>query len=168
MREPIFITKSTSIGEADKFLSLAPIVVEEDLPIYQIAQRVAEHPGTRLIAVVDQDQKLVGVISVTALCELVFFHVLPEDFFADVTDYEKLEEFAKRARVHVAKDLMHRPVWVTRDDLVKDAFERMHVARLEGLPIVDEGKRVIGYIDMLELLLVWLRAEKAYRDVDDS
>jgi hypothetical protein len=33
----------------------------------------------------------------------------------------------------------------------------MHHAHLNGLPIVDDGDRVIGYLDMLELLLVWIR-----------
>jgi CBS-domain-containing membrane protein len=35
---------------------------------------------------------------------------------------------------------------------VKEAFHRMHDNRLPGLPIVDEGYHVIGYINLLELL----------------
>jgi CBS-domain-containing membrane protein len=34
----------------------------------------------------------------------------------------------------------------------------MHAHRLYGLPITDEDERVVGYIDQLELLLVWVRA----------
>ena len=41
---------------------------------------------------------------------------------------------------------------------VRDAFERMHHAKLNGLPITDGDGRVIGYVDQLELLLVWVRA----------
>jgi CBS-domain-containing membrane protein len=47
---------------------------------------------------------------------------------------------------------------VRRDETVRDAFERMHAAKLNGLPIVDEERRVVGYVDQLELLLVWVRA----------
>jgi CBS-domain-containing membrane protein len=34
----------------------------------------------------------------------------------------------------------------------------MHAAKLNGLPITDEDERVVGYVDQLELLLVWVRA----------
>jgi hypothetical protein len=41
---------------------------------------------------------------------------------------------------------------------VRIAFERMHEHKLNGLPIVDGDRRVVGYLDQLELLLVWVRA----------
>ena len=36
----------------------------------------------------------------------------------------------------------------------------MREANLRGLPIVDAEMIVIGYPDLLELVLVWLRAEQ--------
>jgi CBS-domain-containing membrane protein len=44
------------------------------------------------------------------------------------------------------------------DETVRTAFERMHVSHLNGLPITDRDERVIGYVDQLELLIVWVRA----------
>jgi CBS-domain-containing membrane protein len=41
---------------------------------------------------------------------------------------------------------------------VRDAFETMHKARLNGVPIVDEAMRVTGYLDQLEMLMVWVSA----------
>jgi CBS domain-containing protein len=52
---------------------------------------------------------------------------------------------------------MQRPVYVTLDDTVKEVFVRMHVNNLEGLPIVNEEMRPVGYVGRLELLRVWLR-----------
>jgi hypothetical protein len=34
----------------------------------------------------------------------------------------------------------------------------MHEAKLNGLPIVDDERRVVGYMDQLEMLLVWVKA----------
>jgi CBS-domain-containing membrane protein len=34
----------------------------------------------------------------------------------------------------------------------------MHEAKLNGLPIVDDDGRVVGYVDQLEMLLVWVRS----------
>jgi CBS-domain-containing membrane protein len=47
---------------------------------------------------------------------------------------------------------------VRLDDTVRDAFRRMHAAKLNGLPITDDDRHVVGYVDQLELLLVWVRA----------
>jgi CBS-domain-containing membrane protein len=53
---------------------------------------------------------------------------------------------------------MAEPASVRLDDTVRDAFRRMHAAKLNGLPITDAENRVVGYVDQLELLLVWVRA----------
>ena len=50
------------------------------------------------------------------------------------------------------------PVSIHREQTVRDAFEVMHKARLNGLPVVDQAHAVVGYLDQLELLLVWVRA----------
>ena len=52
---------------------------------------------------------------------------------------------------------MHPPVWATPADTIKDAFTKMRDAGLSGLPLL-EGERLIGYVDVLELLAAWLRA----------
>jgi CBS-domain-containing membrane protein len=53
---------------------------------------------------------------------------------------------------------MAPPVSVHPEETVRDAFERMHVSHLNGLPVTDENEVVIGYVDQLELLMVWVRA----------
>ena len=53
---------------------------------------------------------------------------------------------------------MRDPVSVRMDDTVGDAFERMHDNDLFGLPITDDENRISGYVDQLELLMVWVRA----------
>jgi len=48
--------------------------------------------------------------------------------------------------------------WAAGTKTVRDAFETMHKAHLNGLPIIDAEHSVIGYLDQLELLMVWVRA----------
>jgi CBS domain-containing protein len=55
---------------------------------------------------------------------------------------------------------MEEPKFVHMDDTVRDAFTRMHEEQLEGLPIVDEGMKVVGYLDRFQLLRLWLRGQK--------
>src|SRR4030042_1445459 len=73
----------------------------------------------------------------------------------DLRAMEGIEEFGKLSHAHTARDLMQRAVYVTMDDSVREAFSRMHERRLEGLPIVDEEMRVVGYLDRLQLIHLW-------------
>jgi CBS domain-containing protein len=57
-------------------------------------------------------------------------------------------------------DAMKEPVWVKREETVKDAFKRMHEHSLPGLPVVDDSYHVVGYINLLELMAVCLHSEK--------
>jgi IMP dehydrogenase len=62
--------------------------------------------------------------------------------------------------MRTAKDAMQEPVWVKRDETVKDAFKRMHDYHLSGLPVVDDRYHVVGYINLLELMAACLRQEE--------
>jgi len=50
------------------------------------------------------------------------------------------------------------PVSVRPGQTVRDAFETMHKSKMYGLPVVDDDGAVTGYLDQLELLLVWIDA----------
>jgi CBS-domain-containing membrane protein len=67
-------------------------------------------------------------------------------------------EYAHHVGARTAGDIMLDPVSIHREQTVRDAFEVMHKARLNGLPVVDESRKVVGYLDQLELLLVWVHA----------
>jgi CBS-domain-containing membrane protein len=86
--------------------------------------------------------------------------VAPEEFLADLRAMEGVEEFGKLSRAHTARELMQRAVCVTMEDSVREAFSRMHERRLEGLPVVDQDVRVIGYLDRLQLIRLWIRKHR--------
>jgi CBS-domain-containing membrane protein len=94
------------------------------------------------------------------LLDDLFLHVAPEEFLADLRAMEGVEEFGKLSRARAARDLMQRPVYVTMEDNVREAFSRMHERRLEGLPVVDKEMHVVGYLDRLQLIRLWLRTHQ--------
>ncbi len=68
---------------------------------------------------------------------------------------------------------MSKPVVLRPTSTVGDAFRAMHEHRYSGLPIVDDDRRVIGYIDLLELALRYLEdfpamAEAVAEPIDDE
>ena len=52
---------------------------------------------------------------------------------------------------------MELPVFVQASTSIRDAFRIMRENQLESIPLVDEEQRVIGELDLVELLLLWLR-----------
>ncbi|MBT4002374.1 MAG: CBS domain-containing protein, partial [Chloroflexi bacterium] len=146
------ILRDTPVEEVDLLLGLEPTIVNENMPIDGVAQAMLEHPSVHVASVVAEDGRLIGLIELSVLADDLFLHILPEEFLKEITDLEELMAYANKIRTLTAKDAMKPPIWVKRGETVKEAFRRMHANKLPGLPIVDECYKVVGYINLLELL----------------
>jgi hypothetical protein len=155
---PEFITQHTSIGEADRLLSSGPVVVDRDASLRVISEAAAANPGCRVIAMVDADGRLSGVIPVRVLVNDIFLKILPELFLGEILDLESAMTYAAHVGARTAADIALPPVSVRPEETVRDAFARMHDSKLNGLPVVDDAGKVVGYVDQLELLIVWIHA----------
>jgi CBS domain-containing protein len=155
---PESITQQTSIAEADRLLRMVPVVVPASASLREVAETAVENTGCRVISVVDADRRLVGVLPVRVLVNDVFLKIVPEEFLGEITDLEGALKYAEHVGARTAGDVMLDPVSVHPDETVRTAFERMHESKLNGLPITDRDETVIGYVDQLELLIVWVRA----------
>ena len=158
MQTPESIALATPISEADQLLTMEPVVVDVADSLHRIAEQAVQNTACRVIAVVDQGRRLVGVIPVRALVNDIFLKIVPEEFLAEITDYEAVPKYAKHLSARTARDVMLEPVSVLRDETVRDAFESMLGSMLIGIPLTDADGLVTGYVDQLELLLVWVHA----------
>jgi len=155
---PESITQQTQIAEADRLLLIGPVVVHADDSLKRLAELVVENTACRVLSVVDESGRLVGIIPIRVLVNDIFLKIVPEEFLAEIADYQAVLKYAAHVGARTASDIMAEPVSVHPDETVRDAFERMHAHHLNGLPITDGDERVVGYIDQLELLLVWVQA----------
>ena len=155
---PESVTQQTTIGDADRILRMEPVMVESSASLRRTAELAVENTGCRVIAVVDGSRRLVGVLPVRVLVNDVFLKIVPEEFLGEITDLEAVLKYAQHVGARTAADIMVDPVSVHPDETVRTAFERMHASHLNGLPITDRDERVVGYVDQLELLIVWIRA----------
>ena len=158
-RTPEAITQATPIRDIDKLLrETDAVVVRADDSLHRLAELAVEHTDCRVLAVVDEDDQLVGLIPVRVLVNDIFLKIVPEEFLGEITDLDEAMKYASHVGARTARDIMHEPVAVNYGMTVKDAFRMMHEHRLNGLPILDEEGRVTSYLDQLELLLAWVRA----------
>jgi CBS domain-containing protein len=155
---PESITQQTTIADCDRILRMEPVVVEASASLREVAELAVENTGCRVIAVIDTAHRLVGVLPVRVLVNDIFLKIVPEEFLGEIIDLEGALKYAEHVGARSAGDVMLDPVSVHSDELVRTAFERMHVSHLNGLPITDRDEKVVGYLDQLELLIVWVRA----------
>lgn len=151
------ITSQTLIADADHLLTAEAVVVNRTDSLEAIAERAVNNPTCRVLAVVDDDGRLAGLIPIRVLVNDIFLKIVPEEFLGEIADLEAALRYARHIAARTAADVMVDPVRVRPDETVRTAFERMHHSKMNGLPICDSDDRVIGYLDMLELLLVWVR-----------
>jgi len=149
--------KMTHVSEARSLAGDVPCVVPQDMDLKEVARQMWRRRGVRVVAVVDPESRLVGVIPLRLLLAELFFHVAPEEFISDILKRERIEEIGRMVRAETAGELMQPPLYVTLDDTVKHAFVLMHDQDVGGLPIVDEEMRPVGYLDRFQLLEVWIR-----------
>lgn len=152
--------RDTLVEEAAAILDLEPTIVSPDTALDEAAQAMLTHPNVHVACVVAENGRLVGLLKLRALADDVFFHILPEEFLSEISDLDEAMEFANRSHMRTAADAMQDPVWVKQGETVKDAFKRMHENDLTGLPIVNDLYRVVGYINLLELLAICCKEQE--------
>jgi CBS domain-containing protein len=157
VRTDWLVRRDTPIKVILEILDLEPTIVRPDTPLDVVAQSMLDHCNVHVACVVAEDGRLIGLIGLRRLADDLFFHIMPEEFLSEVTDLEEAMQYAEKSRMRVAADAMQEPVWVKPEEKMKDAFRRMHENRLSGLPVVDDRYRVIGYINLLELMAACFR-----------
>jgi len=149
--EPILVQEAAGRNR------LEPCLIHGRLGVRAVGECLESHPGVHVAAVVDDQDRLLGVVPLRLILDDLCVRVAPEEFVADLGDPDGLAEFGRITRAHTAADLMEEPAFVTMDDSVREAFARMRERKLEGLPIVDSTMKVVGYLDRVQILGVWLR-----------
>ncbi len=148
--------ETMTVAEADRLMGIEGTIVRADEPLLMVIQRALEHPACLVIAVVDEAGRLAGLLPTRDLAFGAFVRVMPEAFLKYATDLRHGGEFATMAHGRVAGDVMRAPLALRPDERLEGAFGKLLEANLDGLPIVDEAERVVGYLGLFEFLCVWL------------
>jgi CBS domain-containing protein len=135
-------------------------------PFKEVARRLGEHRISGL-PVVDEDDKVIGVISET---DLMARQADTPDPFRPRRRF-RLTGLTAGARRQAAKSaartagqLMTRPpVTVYADDTIVGAARTMMQHRVERLPVLDEADRLVGIVTRRDLLTVFLQPDAKIR-----
>ncbi|WP_406164660.1 CBS domain-containing protein [Streptomyces sp. NBC_00996] len=140
---------------------------EYGTPFKEVARLLATHRISGL-PVVDEDDKVIGVLSET---DLVMHQATTPDQYEPKhrTGLTALTPGARRqtakGKARTAGRLMTAPpVTVQADDTIVQAARTMARRHVERLPVLDEEDRLVGIVTRRDLLLVFLRPDPEIRD----
>ena len=139
---------------------------EYGTPFKEVARLLGEHRISGL-PVVDDDEKVIGVISETDL--MIRQAETPDPYepkkhhrLASLTHEGRTRAVKTRART--AGQLMTEPpVTVHADNSIVEAARTMAQHRVERLPVLDEENRLVGIVTRRDLLQVFLRPDTEIR-----
>ena len=142
-----------------------PVFVSKGASTDEIAKALIANPRLKSVYVVDDKLKLIGKITLKTLIKHEFMGLVPRNF----SYFGALEFFGKKT----AESLMVSPIYVKDNDTLKTAFVKMYENDLDELPVVDEKLKLIGNIDLLELLIMLIekkeqKAGKKYLSLTSS
>lgn len=161
MKGGLRLARQTTVEACQALLAIEPLLVGRDAELLDVVKRAALQPATRLIGVVDDARVLVGVIPVTKVAESIVARVVPESLLVDIADIDSAARFSHSIEDRTAADIMLEPATTRPEATIGSAFRLMHHRGLGGLYIVDDGGRPVGYLDLLELAIVYVRALEA-------
>ncbi|MGW3989214.1 CBS domain-containing protein [Streptomyces sp. NPDC004830] len=140
---------------------------EYGTPFKEVARRLARN-GISGLPVVDDDEKVVGVVSASDL--LLRQADGPGASSAGAWFHPRrwapgAHTRRSRARARTAGQLMSRPAITVRSDVtVAEAARVMAQHHVERLPVVDDEERLVGIVTRRDLLQVFLRPDPEIRD----
>jgi CBS domain-containing protein len=127
----------------DCFLSVTKDVdvVNIEATIDNIINSISRNPASRSVYVVDDKDKLVGIISVQRVLNILGERYIQEDIIPSLSQI-----MAKRA-----KDIMLEPKWVSPEDDIEEALKIAVKYNLQDIPVVRDG-RIVGNLDCFEII----------------
>ncbi len=128
-------------------------IVKEDDPLLKVAQEIVRDPKTRAVYVVNNENKLVGIIPVIELVQYLYYEYIPQEYIL----YRFPVILSTEA---TAKDIMLPPIYVHDHEDISQALIKMFKNNLKELPVVDDNMHVIGDLNILELIIAWIERVK--------
>ena len=116
-------------------------IVNIDTTVEGIIDIISKNPASRAVYIVDEEEKLVGIISVREILNILGAKYLKKRSIS----------VAHGILAKTAADIMLAAESVSPDDDLEDALKVSVVHNLEDLPVVENDK-VIGDLDCFELI----------------
>jgi CBS domain-containing protein len=154
MREAEKMLGAKKVAELVAFLKERRLpLIDQKANIEEIVTAMIHFEHSRLLYVMDHNEKLTGTISWGLLTRHVFStrhdpQIHPRFIMSMIT-------------AETAKDIMQKnPLFTTENELVETLLEKMIRSNVNEIPVIDREKRVIAYLTIVDLLSFLIKSSK--------
>ena len=142
--ERIQAARQLSVAACVDRLDIGPLLVRASDDLRVVARRAAAQPETRVIGVVDDQERLVGILPILRIVEDIIARVDPEALLADIADIDDVARFSHAVEARTAGDAMLPPDSIAPAARIRDAFRLLRERHVSGIHVVDSGGRVVA------------------------
>ncbi|RMG70151.1 MAG: CBS domain-containing protein [Nitrospirae bacterium] len=120
--------------------------------INELIEQFMKDPALHHICVVDNKDRLLGLVNRKRLFKVLFLHHLSPD--------TRLSKLLGLVTAETSSDLMLTHVISCREDEgIRELIKKIIVNRIRELPVVDDEGRVLGFVTIPMLLKKWMEGE---------
>ena len=117
-------------------------LVAPEASVEEVIGSVTRDPAARAVFVVDEERRLLGIISVREILAVLGGKYVSESSFGQTRELLATQ----------AADLMQASYWVSPEDDLEEGLRIAVQYDLHDIPVVEDG-RVIGNLDCLEIIV---------------
>ena len=131
----------------------ASVRVREEDSLERVVTSVLDHPGFHDLCVVDDEDRLLGVINIKKLFRTVFFHHADRNLMTR----HQMELASSETAGHL---MVTRPLVARHTDELGTAIRTMVQHDLGELPVVDQDSRLVGSVSMSLVFELWRERQR--------
>jgi CBS domain-containing protein len=133
--------------------------LREAVNLLKTAKRGEERVGVKGLPVLDENGRLIGMLSMRDILKAVFPFYLSMMDLGDFTWDGMVEGIAKRTSERLVKDIMSKNVITVHEDAsLMECIDHMIKHNIKRLPVVDKSGRVVGMIYERDVFFAITRA----------
>jgi CBS domain-containing protein len=152
------LNRTSQVADVLNILRISPAIVPTGATLAEVMDQLVSHPNVQVVCVVNEQERLVGLIDMINISNALLLAVFPEEFLGDLKGLETVLDPADRPAFRTAGEIMAEPACLQQKDSLQAALHNLHQRKLPGLPVVDDQSHIVGYVNLLELLMVCLRS----------
>ncbi len=147
--------KETKVKEIRKYITEKPAYVLETDSIHTVIRKFIENPIIRAVYVVDEGNVLQGIITIQEILKRISVDFYSISFIyseSSFTGYNLISTIGETR----ARDIMNTEIYYIKDEeTIEKAFNILFQNNAGELPVVDDKLRLIGDLNVIELLVLW-------------
>ena len=131
--------------------------ISKDSSLDQLLSKILEDTTSRHVYVVNEGNKLIGSVRLNNILKFLF----PAISLQENTDVFEIGSYMEYSNAQKVEDVMNTVCSYTFDDtMISDVIRIMIREKTNELPVVDKEFRVIGEINVLEIIMYYLKQKK--------